>query len=343
MMSRVYGINGFSASGKTCLIEKLIPIFKDMGLKVFVIKHDVHGFEMDREGKDTYRFKKAGAFSVMISSKESYAKISDEKRSLEDMLRECEDADIVLVEGYKYSNIKKLGIASERTGYKLPCPIRDYLAIVTDDREGKKWDISSTYSCPVFDLDDPGSIAAFILEELKKEGNKRNEDLDKMEEKGFTHFDEEGNARMVNVADKEITLRKATAAARVLVNSETFKLIKEGRIKKGDVLTVAQIAGIMASKRTSELIPMCHPIVTDGSDLTLKLNEKDKSIEIEATVTCRGRTGVEMEAICACSVAAMTVYDMCKAVQRDIEIRDIRLISKSGGVHGDWNREQIGS
>ena len=127
--------------------------------------------------------------------------------------------------------------------------------------------------------------------------------------------------------------------AKVKVNSTTFSLIKNGGIKKGDVLTVAQIAGIMGSKRTPDLIPMCHPIITDATKVILKLNEEDQSVDIESTVTCTGRTGVEMEAICACSVAAMTVYDMCKAVQRDIEITDIKLLSKSGGIHGDYTRQ----
>ena len=152
----------------------------------------------------------------------------------------------------------------------------------------------------------------------------------------FTHFDDEGNARMVTVAEKDITRRTATAGARVLVNRDTFELIKSGGIKKGDVLTVAQIAGIMGAKRTPELIPMCHPVIIDGADLRLHLNERDCSVEIEATVTCTGRTGVEMEAITAVSVAAMTVYDMCKAVQRDIKLTDIRLLKKTGGIHGDY-------
>ena len=159
------------------------------------------------------------------------------------------------------------------------------------------------------------------------------------ENKELTHFDAEGNARMVDVSGKDITLRKATAMAKVKVNSTTFSLIKNGGIKKGDVLTVAQIAGIMGSKRTPDLIPMCHPIITDATKVILKLNEEDQSVDIESTVTCTGRTGVEMEAICACSVAAMTVYDMCKAVQRDIEITDIKLLSKSGGIHGDYTRQ----
>lgn len=155
----------------------------------------------------------------------------------------------------------------------------------------------------------------------------------------FTHFNEQGRAKMVDVGEKDITSRSATAAARVLVSPETFERIKTGGMKKGDVLTVAQIAGVMGAKRTPDLIPMCHPIQITGIDLDLSLDETRFSVEIYATVSCTGRTGVEMEALTAASTAALTVYDMCKAVQKDIVISDIRLIQKTGGVHGDFHRE----
>ena len=155
----------------------------------------------------------------------------------------------------------------------------------------------------------------------------------------FTHFNEQGRAKMVDVGEKPPTRRTAVAGARVLVSPETFALIRSGGMKKGDVLTVAQIAGVMGAKRTPELIPMCHPILVDGIDLDLSLDEERCSVEIRATVSCDGRTGVEMEALTAASVAALTVYDMCKAVQKDMVITDIRLIDKTGGVHGDFHRE----
>lgn len=155
----------------------------------------------------------------------------------------------------------------------------------------------------------------------------------------FTHFDERGNARMVNVGDKDETKRVAVAAGRVLVNQKTFDLIRSGGVKKGDVLTVAQVAGIMGAKRTPELIPMCHPVALTGVELSLYLNEEMLSVEIEAAASCSGKTGVEMEALTAVSAAALTVYDMCKAVQRDIVIDDIRLLRKSGGQSGDFVRE----
>jgi cyclic pyranopterin phosphate synthase len=157
---------------------------------------------------------------------------------------------------------------------------------------------------------------------------------------GFTHFNDEGRARMVDVSGKEQTLREAAAAATVRLNAETFARVAEGKIQKGDVLAVAQVAGIMAAKRNSELIPMCHPVAVTGADISFSLDAEAHTVGIRATVRCKGETGVEMEALTAVSVAALTIYDMCKAVQRDITITDIRLLSKSGGKSGLYIREE---
>lgn len=156
----------------------------------------------------------------------------------------------------------------------------------------------------------------------------------------FTHFNDQGRAKMVNVGEKPVSQRVAFAAGRVLVNQETFERIQSGGMKKGDVLTVAQIAGVMGAKHTPDIIPMCHPIMIEGIDLSLSLDAERCSVEIVATVSCDGRTGVEMEALTAVTTAALTVYDMCKAVQKDMVIDDIRLLSKTGGVHGDYRREE---
>ncbi|MCI6268180.1 MAG: cyclic pyranopterin monophosphate synthase MoaC [Clostridiales bacterium] len=156
----------------------------------------------------------------------------------------------------------------------------------------------------------------------------------------FTHFNDQGRARMVDVGDKAPSHRTAVAGARVLVSPETFRLIQTGGMKKGDVLTVAQIAGVMGAKRTPDLIPMCHPIALTGINLELSLDEARCAVDIRATVSCDGRTGVEMEALTAASTAALTVYDMCKAVQKDMVITDVRLLSKTGGVHGDFERKE---
>ena len=218
--------------------------------------------------------------------------------------------------------------------------MEDYEAVAVDDkmnfiRSLDKDSAGRVNGLSVFDINDPKAVTEYIINTSlinKVQESNKEQGVD------FTHFDSEGNARMVDVSDKDVTHRKACAGARVLVNRNTFELIKSGGIKKGDVLTVAQIAGIMGAKRTPDIIPMCHPIVTDGTELRLSLNEESLSVDIESSVSCTGRTGVEMEAICACTVAAMTVYDMCKAIQRDIEITDIRLVSKSGGIHGDYAR-----
>ncbi len=155
----------------------------------------------------------------------------------------------------------------------------------------------------------------------------------------LTHFNEEGRARMVDVSDKEITKRIAVARSMVAMDSRTLLAIKEGKISKGDVLAVAQVAGIMAAKKTSDWIPMCHPLPLTGIDIRFSDNSEDE-LYIEATVKTTGKTGVEMEALTAVSVAALTVYDMCKALQKDMMIGPTHLISKSGGKNGDYAREE---
>ena len=144
----------------------------------------------------------------------------------------------------------------------------------------------------------------------------------------LTHFNNEGRARMVDVSDKQVTLREAIATGTVIVNAEVFVKITQGEMKKGDVLAVAQVAGIMAAKGTPDLIPMCHPINITGVDISFAADEERFAIDITATVRCKGETGVEMEALTAVAATALTIYDMCKAVQKDICITDIRLLKK---------------
>lgn len=153
----------------------------------------------------------------------------------------------------------------------------------------------------------------------------------------LTHINQQGRARMVDVTQKEITFRQAEAEGRVRMAPETLDLIRTGGAPKGDVLAVAQVAGIMAAKRTHELIPMCHPLRLTAVDLSFTLEED--AVHIRSKVKCKGETGVEMEALTAASAAALTVYDMCKAVQRDMEITDVRLCRKSGGKSGDYHKE----
>ena len=156
----------------------------------------------------------------------------------------------------------------------------------------------------------------------------------------LTHLDETGSARMVDVGHKPDTERVAVAAGEVIMQPETLHLIRDGAIKKGDVLTVARIAGIMAGKRTSELIPLCHPIALTHLDVALKLDEAANRVVIQATARTIGKTGVEMEALTAVSAAALTIYDMAKAVDRGMQIGNIRLLEKHGGKSGDYVAEK---
>ena len=155
----------------------------------------------------------------------------------------------------------------------------------------------------------------------------------------LTHFNEQGRAKMVDVTEKSVTNRTAVAVGEIHILPETMARIRAGPMKKGDVLAVAQVAGIQAAKHTWELIPMCHPLPLTGVDITFHLSDQPCMVEIRAAVTCSGVTGVEMEALTAVSAAALTIYDMCKSVQRDMRITGIRLLEKSGGKSGDYRAE----
>lgn len=155
----------------------------------------------------------------------------------------------------------------------------------------------------------------------------------------LTHLDEQGRARMVDVGWKPVTDREAVARGSVHMQPETLRLIMEGQVKKGDVFTIAQLAGIMGAKRTAELIPLCHPLPLNKVDVELEADEAACQVNITATASTSGKTGVEMEALTAVSIAALSVYDMCKAVDRGMLIGSIRLVSKRGGQSGDITLE----
>ncbi|MBM7624533.1 cyclic pyranopterin monophosphate synthase MoaC [Sporohalobacter salinus] len=159
------------------------------------------------------------------------------------------------------------------------------------------------------------------------------------EETGFTHFNDSGRARMVDVSEKPVTSRIAVAEGKVYASAETIERIQAEQIEKGDVMGVAQIAGVMNAKKTSDIIPMCHPLNITGVDLDFEINNERNYIRIIAEVKISSQTGVEMEALTAVSTAALTIYDMCKAVDKAMEIGEIRLLKKSGGQSGDFRRE----
>lgn len=158
---------------------------------------------------------------------------------------------------------------------------------------------------------------------------------------GLTHVDQSGKASMVDVGEKPVTRRSAAASARVLLGKEVFDLVRSNSLGKGDVLTTSELAGIMAAKHTGTLIPLCHNIVIDKVKVVLELDEANHAVHIRTEAHCTGKTGVEMEALTAASVAALTVYDMCKAVSHDITVTDLQLDHKAGGQRGSFDRDVI--
>ncbi len=158
----------------------------------------------------------------------------------------------------------------------------------------------------------------------------------------LTHLDDQGQARMVDVGAKAETEREAVAAGRVRMRGETLRLLREGNLPKGDVLGVARVAGIMAAKRTPDLIPLCHPLLLTKVAVEFAFDDAASAVDITATVRCKGQTGVEMEALTAVSVAALTIYDMAKAVEKGMVIEGIRLLEKRGGKSGEWRAEGDG-
>ncbi|QGZ99238.1 cyclic pyranopterin monophosphate synthase MoaC [Dehalobacter restrictus] len=157
----------------------------------------------------------------------------------------------------------------------------------------------------------------------------------------LTHFNEEGRARMVDVSGKTETVRVAVARGEIKMKPETLALVKDKVLAKGDVLAVSQVAGIIGAKKTFEIIPMCHPLLLSGIDVSFTINDQESKIEIQAVVKNSGQTGVEMEALTGVSIAALTIYDMCKAAEKDMVIGDICLVSKSGGKSGNYVRKDF--
>lgn len=355
---------GVKNSGKTTLLEKLIRELTARGLKTAVIKHDGHEFVCDIPGTDSFRYVEAGACGAAVFSRGQVmvrrlgefpppgggTPTPQEKEPairafLEKLARSFPDADVILAEGLKELPVPKIEVVRSRISRSPVSNPRGRFLVVSDlpeDRIGEK----------TLPFEDTAGIADRILRDGRKTSMDISMDILQGKESSgemlhktgrpaedFTHFDETGRARMVNVGDKAVTRRTAVAEGRVIVNSHTFELIKSGGMKKGDVLGTAQVAGIMGAKRTSDLIPMCHPLFLSGIRLDLTLNEQDCAVDIRAEVSCEGKTGVEMEALTAVSTAALTVYDMCKAVQRDMEITAVRLVQKTGGIHGDYRRD----
>lgn len=314
-----------SGTGKTTLLEKVIRNLTDRGYRVAAIKH-VHQANLDLPGKDSWRLRQAGALAVALVASDEYLIMEDFKGE-EDPLSlaaRFPEADLILLEGFKQLKVAKIEVIRGDLGQGISIPADELVAVASD-----RHDLAAAVPC--FPIDDPAPLADWIIRRyLTPEDSSSG---------GLTHFDQSGRARMVDVTAKPVTAREAVARGEVSVNPATLELIRRGELAKGDVLGVAQVAAISAVKETSRLIPLCHQLLISGTTVDFKLNHYTSRVEIEVKVCLEGRTGAEMEALTGVSVAALTIYDMCKAVDHGITIEHIRLVEKSGGRSGHFRRE----
>jgi cyclic pyranopterin monophosphate synthase len=318
-----------SETGKTTLLEKLLPVLKERGLRVAALKGHLHHYDLDLPGKDSWRFAQAGAEVAGMTTPDSFILTgsSKDKSGIEaaaDLLR---DLDLIIIEGNKQSKNPKIEVVRRAVNSEPLLP-EGTIAVVTD-REDLKLDL------PVFNLDDSAALAEFIGNRFFNQLVSDDPDRDEM-----THFDAAGRPRMVDVSAKSETLREAYACGEITMAPETLARVIAGSMKKGDVLGVAQVAAVMAVKETGRLIPMAHPLGISGVEVDFTPNTAEAKIEIGVRVKLTGQTGVEMEALTGVSIAALTIYDMCKAIDKNMVIQNIRLFEKKGGRSGHYRREQ---
>lgn len=318
-----------SQAGKTTLLEKILPLLRDKGLRVAALKGNLLSYDLDQAGKDSWRYARAGAEAAGVATADGYMLVGGtpgRKEGLAAVLDRLADFDLVLLEGGKGSSNDKIEVVRQSVNPE-PLLLPGTIALATD-RKDLKLDI------PVFDLNDALALANFLAAQIhfKSPGeNNHNTEL--------THLDPAGRPRMVDVSAKDLTRREATARGEIAMAPQTLALIRQGGLAKGDVFAVAQIAAIMAVKETSRIIPMAHPLNIAGVDVSFHEHpEEPARVEISVTVNLTGQTGVEMEALTGVSAAALTIYDMCKAVDKNMVIGNIRLVEKKGGRSGTYRR-----
>lgn len=318
-----------SGTGKTTLMEQVIAELVRRKIRVATVKH-VNQVQLDIPGKDSWRHRKAGALATaLMASSESLVFLSSCVQDPFQLIPFLPAADIILMEGFRHLPIRnKIEVVRGAMGTEIVTPPHELAAVITDLPK-----LNTTAPC--FPLNDPIPLVDWLIDHFIAPAGKG------MGTEELTHFDGAGRARMVDVSAKEATFREAAAAGEIRMKPETLALIREGKMAKGDVLAVAQVAAIMAVKKTADLIPMCHPLNISGTAVDFQINEPQSKVEITVTIRLTGQTGVEMEALTGVSVAALTIYDMCKAVDKGMEIGAIRLLRKSGGKSGDYIREDI--
>ncbi len=320
-----------SETGKTTIIEKLLPELKQQGLRVAALKGNLSHFELDTPGKDSRRFAKAGADLAGLTTPDGFFLFgqSGDQDSITAAAAMLDSFDLVIIEGNKKSKNPKIEVVRSAINPEPLLP-ENTIAVITD-RTDLELDL------PVLELNNSKALADFIInyffsQKVQPEINQGGDAL--------THFDNSGRPRMVDVSGKEQTTREAYAKGDILMAPETLDRVMAGTMAKGDVLGVAQVAAVMAVKETGRLIPMAHPLGISGVEVDFQPDQGENKIEIGVRVRLTGQTGVEMEALTGVSVAALTIYDMCKAIDKEMVIQNIRLIEKKGGHSGHYRREK---
>lgn len=318
-----------SETGKTTFIEQLLPVLKKRGLRIAALKGNLQHHDLDLPGKDSWRFAQAGAEVAGLTTPDTFL-LTGTKSGINGIEAAADllgHLDLILVEGNKKTFNPKIEVVRSAVNSE-PLLYENTIALVSDRKD-------FALDIPVFDFSDTGPLADFIIESyLQGKPNNCHTGGD------LTHFDPAGRPRMVDVSAKDQSLREAYACGEILMTAETLARVRAGSMSKGDVLGVAQVAAVMAVKETGRLIPMAHPLGISGVEVDFNpLDKPEPKIEIGVRVKLTGQTGVEMEALTGVSVAALTIYDMCKAVDKNMVIQNIRLIEKKGGRSGHYRRE----
>jgi len=337
----IHLVSACSKTGKTTILEKVLPELKKYGLRVAALKGHLQHYDIDIPGKDSWRFARAGADISGLTTPEGYFLFGyDRGKSGNEAAAELlRDIDLIIIEGNKKSDDPKIELVRQDLNPE-PMLLTNTVAVITDRKD-------LNLSIPVIDIYDYTTLADFIYNHFfkanKKDiaGNDRFDSTSTGCDEELTHFDKSGRPKMVDVSGKEQTSREAYARGEITMASRTLALIMKGGISKGDVLSVAQVAAVMAVKDTGRLIPMAHPLGVSGVEVDFEpVEEEPAKIEIGVRVKLTGQTGVEMEALTGVSAAALTIYDMCKAVDKNMTINNIHLIEKKGGRSGHYRREQ---
>jgi len=340
-----------AGTGKTTFLEKLTARLSRRGIRVAVVKSDAHGFSLDTQGKDSARFRASGACAVSVVSPKGYFLEEATRLPFDRAADKFEKIDLILTESRTHAACPAfslwLGRGEPILGNGVTALFAgEKLSEAAADIAGENG--ISIY--PMGDIDRAELLTLFLsgvsFQQKSRvygrnamRGNEAGEEIVAgKREPRLSHFDRAGEAVMVDVGDKAVTHREAVASGILTMNEAAFSAIQTGTAKKGDVLGIARIAGIMAAKRTSEAIPLCHPLFLTKCKVAFALDAAKRAVKVTAAVKCEGKTGVEMEALHSVTIALLTIYDMLKAVDRRMEIHSVHLEQKSGGKSGSFSR-----